>query len=89
MCGMATYDLENVILKRVFKVTPIVEKMVESILRQFGHVERTLINFVIRKVNQIKRSQTTRDKGRPRKMKMDHLLSLSVAILMEKSIQIK
>jgi hypothetical protein len=45
-------------LKRV-GVAPIVEKMVESKLRLrwFGHVERTHVDFVVKRVDQINDSQ--------------------------------
>lgn len=37
-------------LKRV-GITPIVEKMMETRLRRFGHVERRCVDFVLRRVN--------------------------------------
>lgn len=48
-------------------VTPIVENMVENRLRWYGHVERKPVDYVVRRVYQTERSQTTRGKGRPRK----------------------
>jgi len=48
-------------------VAPIVEKMVETRLRWFGHVERRLVDFVVRRVDQMEGSQITRGSGRPRK----------------------
>ena len=46
-------------------VAPIEEKMGETRLRCFGHVERRPVNSIIRRVDQVKSSQITR--GRPRK----------------------
>jgi len=37
-------------------VAPIVEKMVETRLRWFGHVERRLVDFVVRRVDQMEGS---------------------------------
>lgn len=43
--------------------------MVENRLRWFGHVERRLVDSVIWRVDQMmERSQTTRGRGRPRKI---------------------
>jgi hypothetical protein len=41
--------------------------MVETRLRWFRNVEKIPVDFVVRKVNQIEGSQTTRGKGRPMK----------------------
>jgi len=48
-------------LERV-EVAPIVEKMVETRLRWFGHVVRRSIYFVVRRVDQMEGSQITRQK---------------------------
>ncbi|KAL5156139.1 hypothetical protein HKD37_19G055060 [Glycine soja] len=48
-------------------VAPIVEKMVENRLRWFGHVERRPVDSVVRRVDQMERRQTIRDRGRPKK----------------------
>ena len=53
--------LEMTILERV-EVAPIVEKMVETRLRWFGHVERRSIDSVVRRVDQMEGSQITRHK---------------------------
>jgi len=37
-------------------VAPTVEKMVENRLRWFGHVERRLVNVVVRRVDQMEES---------------------------------
>jgi len=39
---------------------PIVEKMVENRFRWFGHVERIPVDFVVRRVDHMERSQITR-----------------------------
>jgi len=41
--------------------------MVETRLRWFGHVERRLVDLVVRRVDQMEGSQITRGRGRPRK----------------------
>jgi hypothetical protein len=43
-------------------VTPIVENMVENRLRWFRHLERRLVDFVVRTVDQREDSQITRDR---------------------------
>ena len=48
-------------------VAPIVEKLVENRLRWFGHVERRLVDAVVRRVDQMEESQVKRSRGRPRK----------------------
>jgi hypothetical protein len=48
-------------------VTPIVENMVENRLRWFRHLERKLLDFVVRTVDQMEDSQITRDRWRLRK----------------------
>jgi hypothetical protein len=44
-------------------VAPIVEKSVETRLRWIGHVERRLVDFVVRRVDQMEDSQITRGIG--------------------------
>jgi hypothetical protein len=51
-------------LERVV-VAPIVEKMVETRLRWFGHVERRPVDSMVRRVDQMYGSQITRISGRP------------------------
>jgi len=41
--------------------------MVETLLRWSGHVERRLVDSVVRRVDKMKISQITRGRGRPRK----------------------
>jgi len=48
-------------------VAPIVEKLVENKLRWFGHVERRLIDAVVRRVDQMEESHVKRGIGRPMK----------------------
>lgn len=45
-------------------VTPIVEKMMKNRFRWFGHVERRLVNYVVRRVDRVEGNQTTKDGGR-------------------------
>lgn len=39
----------------------------ENRLRLFEHVERRPIDFIVRRVDQMERMQTIRERGRPRK----------------------
>lgn len=39
----------------------------ENRLRWFGHVEKRLVDFLIKRVNQMERNQTTREREKPRK----------------------
>ena len=48
-------------------VAPIVEKLVENRLKWFGHVERRLVDVVVRRVDQMEEGQVKRGRGRPRK----------------------
>lgn len=48
-------------------VAPVVEKMVEIRLRWFWHVERILVDSVVRRLDQTERNQTITGRGRPRK----------------------
>jgi len=59
-------ELETTTLERV-GVAPIVEKVVEIRLRWFGHVERKLVDTVVRRIDQMEGSQVIRGRGRPRK----------------------
>jgi hypothetical protein len=47
-------------------VALIVERMVETGLKRFGHVERRPVDFVVRRVDQVEGSQITRGRGTPR-----------------------
>lgn len=68
MCGKIRQDkIRNINIRESDGITPIVEKMVKNRFRWFGHVERRLVDFVIRRVDQMERNQTTRDRGRLRK----------------------
>jgi len=46
-------------LERELEVAPIVEKIVETRLGWFGHVERKLLDYVVRRVDQMERIQVT------------------------------
>lgn len=60
--GFGTKTLERV------GVTPIIKNMVETRIRWFGHGERRLVDYIVRRVQQIDGSQTARGRGRPRKL---------------------
>jgi len=47
-------------------VAPIVEKMMDSRLRWFGHVERRPVDSVVRRVGHMENSHITIGSGRPR-----------------------
>jgi len=68
MCGKTSWDkIRNDDIREGVGIAPIVEKMVETRIRLFGHVERRPVNFVDRRVDQTEGSQITRGRGRPRK----------------------
>jgi len=48
-------------------VASIVEKMMETRFKWFGHVERRPVNSILMRVDHMERSQITRGGGRPRK----------------------
>jgi len=41
---------------------PIVEKMVEIWFKWFGHVQRRLVNYVVKRVDRMNGSQITKDR---------------------------
>ena len=49
-----------------------VEKLVENRLRWFGHVERRLVDAVVRKVDQMEESRVKRGRGRTGKTKNNY-----------------
>ncbi|KAH1251469.1 hypothetical protein GmHk_05G014337 [Glycine max] len=59
--------IRNGAIRERVGVAPIVEKMVENRLRWFGHVERRSVDSVVRRVDQMERRQTIRDRERPKK----------------------
>jgi len=61
--GKTRWGNENIRERR-----PRVEKMMENRLRWFGHIERRPKDFVVRRVDQMEESQTSRGRGRPRKI---------------------
>jgi hypothetical protein len=72
MCGKTGRDrIKNDNIEERVGVAPLVEKMVETRIRWFGHVERRVVDFVVRRVYQVEDSQITRGRGRgrPRKTK--------------------
>jgi hypothetical protein len=70
MCGTKTRQdrIRNDNIRESIGITPIVEKMVETRLRWFRHVERRLVDSVVRRVDQMESSQITRGRGRPGKI---------------------
>lgn len=56
--------IRNDNIRKSVEVEPIVEKIVENILRWLGHVEKRLAGSVVRRVDQMKRSQTIRGRGK-------------------------
>ena len=52
---------------------PIGEKMVETSLRWFGHLERRSVDFVVMRVDQMKDSQTAKGRGKLRKTIRENL----------------
>jgi hypothetical protein len=68
MCGKTRRDrIRNDNIRGRTRVARIVEKMMETRLRWFGHVERRPIGSVVRRVDRMEGSQITRGRGRPRK----------------------
>lgn len=69
MCGKTRYDkFRNKNIKDSVGVTPRVLNMVENRLWWFGHIQRRPGDFVMRRVDQMKRRKTTQGRGRPRKI---------------------
>jgi len=61
MCGKTRRDMiTNDNIRERGGVTPIVENMVENRFRWFGHLERRLVDFVVRTVDQMEDSRITR-----------------------------
>jgi len=54
-------------LREIVGLTHIVEKMVENRLKWFGHVERRLVDDVVRIVDQMEENQIKRGRRRSRK----------------------
>ena len=62
LCWVYGKNKQDKIINNNIRNDNIVEKMVENRLRWFEHVERKTINFVVRRVDRMKRKQTTRDR---------------------------
>ena len=54
-------------MREIVGLTHIVEKMVENRLKWFGHVERRLVDDVVRIVDQMEENQIKRGRRRSRK----------------------
>jgi len=68
MCGKTRQDrIRNDSIRERVGVAPIVQKMVETRLWWFGHVERRPVDVVVRRRDQMEGCQITRGRGRPRK----------------------
>ena len=68
MCGHTRRDMiKNKCIKEKVGVAPIVEKMVESRLRWFGHVWRRPAETLVRRVDQRENSPIIRGRGRLKK----------------------
>lgn len=68
MCSKSKRDkIRNDNIRESVGVAPTVEKMVENRFRWFEHVEKRHVDYVVRRVDLIERSQTNRGRGRPRK----------------------
>ena len=67
MSGNTRRDrIRNTTIREKIGVAPIVEKMVESRLRWFGHVWRRSVDAPVRRVDQMEDSPVVKGRGRPR-----------------------
>lgn len=67
--GKTIYDMiKNDNIRETVVVAHIVEKLVENRIRSFEHVERKFVDYMVRRVDQIERSKTTKNKKRPKKV---------------------
>lgn len=67
MCGKTTQNKLEMIILYSIVVAPTIKKMVENRLRWLVHIDRRHVDYVISRVDQMKRGQTTRGKGIPQK----------------------
>ena len=68
MSGHTRLDrIRNEDMREKVGVAPIIEKMGETRLRWFGHVERRPIEHPVRRVDQMENRQGGRGRGRPKK----------------------
>lgn len=66
MCGKTRHDrIRNDNIRERVGITPIIEKMAETRFRWFGYVEKSHVDFAVRRVNQMESSQITRGSPRP------------------------
>jgi hypothetical protein len=62
MCGKTRRDkIRNDNIRESVGLAPIVKKMVETRFMWFGHVERRLVDSVVRRAEQMEGSQITRE----------------------------
>lgn len=64
---MVKYALELRVIFCIKNCSTSSRKRVENRLRLFGYVERSPIGSMLMRVNQMKRSQTLKGRGRPKK----------------------
>jgi len=68
MSGKTRNDMiRNDTIRERVGVATIVEKLVENILRWFGHVDRRPVDAVVRRVYQTEESHVKRSRERPKK----------------------
>ena len=92
MSGHTRFDkIRNEDIRERVGVAPIVEKMVESRLRWFGHVRRRPIEHPVRRVDEMEDGQRAKGRGRPKKtihevVKRDlHVNGLSVDMIHDRA----
>ena len=92
MSGHTRLDkIRNEDIRERVGVAPIVEKMVESRLRWFGHVRRRPIEHPVRRVDEMEDGQRAKGRGRPKKtihevVKRDlHVNGLSVDMIHDRA----
>ena len=67
MSGKTRHDrIRNDTIREKVGVAPVVEKLVENRHRWFEHVEKRHVDAVVRRVDQMKKSQIKRGRRRPR-----------------------
>ena len=68
MCDFTRLDrIRNGVIKDLAKVTPIEDKMRETIFRWFGHVKRRMVDAPVKRCKMIDITGGKRGRGRPKK----------------------
>ena len=53
MCGKTRHDkIRNDNIRKIFGITPIVKKMVETRLKSFEHAEKRHVDYVVKRVDE-------------------------------------